>query len=142
MRRGGEVAVGDALKALRWSSNSAKRAELKKLHPDAPCAGWELMPIWHEALDKMPRDDMSYILAARRRGESTVKKPRVRLSTIHGAKGAQARHVVLHLEQAPRTAEETGARLEDEARVWYVAATRAMQKLTLVEPQGRHKWEM
>jgi hypothetical protein len=142
MRRGDGVGVGEALGALRWTSERERMQSLRSQPEDSTCTGWEGMAIWHEAMVSLPKGDMSYILAARRRGESTVKRPRVRLSTIHGAKGAQAKHVVLHLEQAPRTAEEAEARPEDEARVWYVGLTRSSERLTLVQPQGKHGWQI
>lgn len=100
------------------------------------------LSIWHDALDRLPASEMSYLLAARRRGESLQKKPRVKLSTIHGAKGAQAEHVVLMQEMAPRTAREAERWPDDEARVFYVGLTRAKEKLTLVQSQGRHGWVM
>ncbi len=102
----------------------------------------EASPIWHEALDNLPASEMSYLLAARRRGESLQKKPRVRLSTIHGAKGAQAQHVVLLTEMAPRTAMEAEKHPEDEARVWYTGLTRARERLTLVHAQGRYRYDV
>lgn len=90
--------------------------------------------IWHEALDRLPQKDMSYILAARRRGERLTQRPRVRVSTIHGSKGGQADHVVLLREMAKRTHREMiNGGEEDEARVWYVGATRARERLTLVD---------
>jgi superfamily I DNA/RNA helicase len=98
--------------------------------------------IWHDALDNLPPSQMSYLLAARRRGESLQRKPRVRLSTIHGAKGAQAKHVVLLTEMAPRTTEEAEKWPEDEARVWYVGLTRAREKLTLVQHMGKNEWTL
>lgn len=90
--------------------------------------------IWHEALDRLPQADMSYILAARRRGEKLSQRPRVRLSTIHGSKGGQADHVVLLKEMARRTYNEMlhGGE-EDEARCWYVGVTRTRERLTIVE---------
>lgn len=88
---------------------------------------------WHDALDKLPQDDMSYILAARRRGEKVRGgRPRVRVSTIHSAKGGQADHVVLMKEMAVRTFQEMALRPDDERRVWYVGATRARERLTMV----------
>ncbi len=98
--------------------------------------------IWHDGMDRLPMTEMSYLLAARRRGESLQKKPRVRLSTIHGAKGAQADHVVLMEEMAPRTYREMEKLPEDEARVWYVGLTRARERLTMVHTAGRYGWEM
>lgn len=91
--------------------------------------------IWHEALDRLPSSDMAYILAARRRGEKLLQTPRVRLSTIHGSKGGEADHVILLREMAARSHREMERDTEhedDERRVWYVAATRARRKLTIV----------
>lgn len=89
--------------------------------------------IWHEALDRLPPSEMSYLLAARKRGEKLKGRPRVRLSTIHGSKGGEADHVVLLRDMAPRTFQEMCVLPDDEARVWYVAATRARQRLTIVD---------
>ena len=88
--------------------------------------------LWHDALDRLPKDDMSYMLSARQRGEKLRDRPRVRLSTIHSAKGAEADHVVLMTEMAWRTAREAFRSPDDERRVWYVGVTRARQKLTVV----------
>ena len=100
--------------------------------------------IWHEALDRIPLQDREYMLAARQRGEKFSTKPRIRISTIHTAKGAEARHVILMLEVARRTDREAELNPDDELRVWYVAVTRAKERLTLVEPQStqslRCKW--
>jgi superfamily I DNA/RNA helicase len=43
--------------------------------------------------------------------------------------------VVIMKEMASRTHQEMQKNPEDERRVWYVAATRARERLTLVEPQ-------
>jgi DNA helicase-2/ATP-dependent DNA helicase PcrA len=88
--------------------------------------------VWHEALDKLPREEMSYMLAARRRGEKLRSRPRVRLSTIHSAKGGEAHHVVLMTEMAKRTFREMDQWPDDERRVWYVGVTRAKTRLTIV----------
>lgn len=95
--------------------------------------------LWHEALDRMPSDDLSYMLAARRRGEKLRHAPRVRLSTIHSAKGAEADHVVLMTEMAWRTAKEAEQNPDDERRVWYVGVTRARQRLTIVSSQTQNE---
>jgi DNA helicase-2/ATP-dependent DNA helicase PcrA len=98
--------------------------------------------IWHEKLTKLPVDEVAFILAARRRGERIVGPPRVRLSTIHGAKGGEADHVVLMTEIAARTAREREANPDDEARVWYVGATRAREKLTIVDTVAKNRYEI
>jgi DNA helicase II / ATP-dependent DNA helicase PcrA len=89
--------------------------------------------IWHEALDLLTQEDRRYILEARRHGEKVTSKPRVRISTIHGAKGGEADHVILFKEMAMRTHAEMRDNMEDEARVWYVGATRARKRLTVVD---------
>jgi DNA helicase-2/ATP-dependent DNA helicase PcrA len=90
--------------------------------------------IWHEALDKLPPEDVAYIVAARQRGEHLLGRARVRLSTIHAAKGGEAEHVVLFREMARRTYDEMESEGgDDERRVWYVAVTRARERLTVVE---------
>jgi len=93
---------------------------------------------WHEAMDMIGKGDVDYIRAARTRGEKLTKKPRVVLSTIHGAKGGQADHVVLMKEIAWRSYNEMLVKPEDEMRVWYVGATRAKEKLSIVEPSTKN----
>lgn len=95
--------------------------------------------LWHDALDRMPGEELSYMLAARRRGEQLRSSPRVRLSTIHSAKGAEADHVVLMTEMAYRTAQEALQNPDDERRVWYVGVTRARQRLTIVSSQTQNE---
>jgi DNA helicase-2/ATP-dependent DNA helicase PcrA len=90
---------------------------------------------WHEALERMPTDDVAYMQAARRRGEKLRARPRVRVSTIHSAKGGEASHVVLMTEMARRTHQEMQKNVDDERRVWYVGVTRARDRLTLVNPE-------
>lgn len=88
---------------------------------------------WIEALDRIPRGEVGYMMRARRRGVKLRERPSVRLSTIHSAKGAEADHVVLLREMAKRSHKETELNPDDELRVWYVAVTRAREKLTLVD---------
>lgn len=94
---------------------------------------------WYHALDRVPRDDISYIRAALARGEK-LDSPSVRLSTIHGSKGGEADHVVLVPDMARRTHEEMLSQPEDERRVWYVATTRARRRLTLLKPMKKHHY--
>lgn len=92
--------------------------------------------VWHDALDRVPVGDREYVRACLRRREVLSQPPRIRLSTIHGAKGGEAEHVVLITDMAHRTWEESHDHPDDEARVFYVAATRAKDRLTLVRPRS------
>lgn len=88
--------------------------------------------IWHEALDRISVEDREYFLAALRRGEKINEEPRIKMSTIHGAKGGEAENVVVLPDMAGRTFEEYQNNPDDEARVWYVAITRASKALWIV----------
>ncbi len=98
--------------------------------------------IWHEALDRITPEDRVYMVRALRRGEKLARRPNVKLSTIHGAKGGEAQTVVLFRDVAYRTYKEMQKNPEDEHRVFYVGATRAMNKLIIVAPQTRRSYDI
>ena len=93
--------------------------------------------IWHQALDTISLTVRQYLVAALRRGEKLRREPRIALSTIHGAKGGQADNVVLIPDQARRSADAAIRFPDDEARVWYVAATRAKERLFILDPERK-----
>ena len=90
---------------------------------------------WHEALDKMNSTERQYFLTALERGEPMTETPRIRISTIHGAKGGEAENVVILTDMAYRTKCEMDKEPDDEHRVWYVAVTRSKESLFIVSPQ-------
>lgn len=97
--------------------------------------GFPVTNIWHESLEGIPAAERAYIVANLKRGEKITKEPRIHLSTIHGAKGGEADNVVLYTDIAKRTWDGMGRRgQEDEARVFYVGATRARQSLFVLRP--------
>lgn len=73
--------------------------------------------------------------AVKHYGIDLVEDPKVLVATIHGCKGAQADDVFMHtavpypVEKA--LADDEGA-MDDESRLFYVAATRARERLTVV----------
>jgi DNA helicase-2/ATP-dependent DNA helicase PcrA len=89
---------------------------------------------WEEALDRLPDVDRVYLNVLLKSGENLLEMPRVRLSTIHGAKGGEAENVVLFTDLT--AAAETSMTVEPDVmhRVFYVAVTRSKQNLYLVEP--------
>lgn len=97
---------------------------------------------WYDALPNIGARDVSYVRKALQAGEKLNEPPRVRLQTIHTSKGGEGDHVVLMLETARRTDREAERKPDDELRTWYVAATRARRRLTLVSSptQLRCKW--
>ena len=152
LRAGREVSVKEALRAYEWMTSGKGVARGHKKLPGfseeevvslgalQAKGGLLTTSIWHEALDRVPRDEMSYVLACLRAGEKLRHPhPRVRISTIHGSKGGEARHVVLFREMARRTFREMEADPDSERRCWYVGVTRARERLTVVGGRTRQE---
>lgn len=156
LRKGETIELGDARRMYKFiSTNTGVKRGFKTLpkygdDDDIPVTMTDLLQtggllvdpnkIWHDALDKLPSVDMSYMLAARRRGERLRGgATRVKLSTIHSAKGGEADHVVLMKEMAKRTYDEMHLNPDDERRVFYVGITRAKERLTLVSSDTKRE---
>lgn len=152
LRRGEPVTLGEVrrmyehISSIRGIRRGHKKLETFGEDPDAGVTMRDLIAdggllvdpalTWDVALDKLPRDETSYIKAIRRRGERVRGgRPRVRLSTIHSAKGGEADHVVLMKEIASRTFKEMSENPDDERRCWYVGVTRAREKLSIVNSE-------
>ncbi len=149
IRKGNSIALADARRMYEWISSitGVKRGH-KKLETfgedaDVPVTIHDLInhggllvdpkKEWKLALDKLPQDEVSYISAIRQRGDRVRGgRPRVRLSTIHSAKGGEADHVVLMKEMAARTHQEMSRQPDDERRCWYVGVTRTRTRLSVV----------
>lgn len=140
LRNGAEVVREDVALIYKYVSSRNLSVDGRKLvdlpdvvrMSDLVTSGLRTDAIWHEAMDRIPADDRDYIIAARQRGERLRRRPRVKLSTIHASKGDEARHVILLTEVAKRTYREQDLNPDDELRCWYVAVTRAREKLTIV----------
>jgi len=95
---------------------------------------------WPSLLDGADR----YLDAVARWGEEVVTQPKVRISTIHGAKGMEADNVALLTTlSAPcyRGAQTTEGH-DSEQRLFYVAVTRAKRRLVVLNerrPRFRKK---
>jgi superfamily I DNA/RNA helicase len=78
--------------------------------------------------------ERSYILSMLRSGEKITKKPRIKLSTIHSAKGGEATNVVLLTDIPYRTWKSYEKSPDDDTRVFYVGLTRAKENLHIIQP--------
>ena len=94
---------------------------------------------WYEALTKLSDANRVYIRAALRRGQSLRGTPRVRLSTIHGAKGGEADHVLLLTDLSTQFTREQEVNPDDINRLYYVGLTRTRKSLHIVYPQDQYK---
>jgi superfamily I DNA/RNA helicase len=91
---------------------------------------------WHNILTGISEERRAFYLSCLRRGEKLTAAPRIRIETIHGVKGAEADNVVLLTDLSHRTARSFRAAPDNEHRVFYVGATRALQSLHVVMPQS------
>ena len=97
---------------------------------------------WYDAFDHVASSKKDYLRSMLANGEDLSKQPRIKVSTIHGAKGGEATNVVLFLNQTNNTmkaAKKSVTKQDEEYRVWYVAVTRTIQKLYLIKCNNRQK---
>ena len=96
---------------------------------------------WFEVFETEPEDSL-YIRDMLQAGEKLSKEARVKLSTIHAAKGGEADNVLLILDNTKtiREAIEKSQDKEDEEnRVWYVGVTRTKQNLYIMAAKKEDK---
>ena len=67
---------------------------------------------------------------------------RVRISTIHGAKGAEADNVLLTTDMSKRCWDSMIENPDPELRVWYVGITRTRNEINLLRPRTRYNLEL
>lgn len=101
---------------------------------------------WHLAVEPKSRERAEHWLrTATRHGPEEASNPRVRLSTIHGAKGLEADTVILSTITSPRI-ERARVNLvechDEECRIEYVAVTRTRRNLICVNDGFKHRMEL
>jgi DNA helicase-2/ATP-dependent DNA helicase PcrA len=148
LRKGKYLTIGQALLVYEYMSTKlgvayGSKTKIKDADPEGLVCIDDLKKtygllrdeVWYDALDRIPISQREYLLGALRRGEKIEGDARIRISTIHGVKGGEADNVVVFCDMAQRTYRESQQNPDDEARVWYVALTRARQNLFVVYPQ-------
>lgn len=101
--------------------------------------GLQSQAIWHEALSRIAEDKRDYLIAVLRRGNKLSQANRIKLSTIHGAKGGEADNVLLMMDLSPKFANEFAQNGDNIHRLFYVGVTRAKKTLHLVLPKHAEK---
>ena len=96
---------------------------------------------WQSALDKVASYRSIYLQSIMLRNKKELsQEPRIKLSTIHGAKGGEADHVML-LTDLSRKADDSFLRNRDsERRVFYVGATRAKKSLHIIRSNSSREF--
>ena len=110
--------------------------DLKSHFPDLPDGHW------YDVFNLFSPKEVSYIRAMLRRGEKITKQPRIRLSTIHAAKGGEATNVVLLTDITTRVYKNYQQNPDDENRVFYVGVTRTKENLYLIEPKTTRCYQL
>ena len=90
---------------------------------------------WHQALDKINLQDRAYLMRLGLGDEDITKPPRIKISTIHAAKGGECDNVLLTTDMNIKTYNSYQKDSDDEQRVFYVGATRAKEELHVLLPQ-------
>jgi DNA helicase-2/ATP-dependent DNA helicase PcrA len=97
---------------------------------------------WFEAFMRMGEDEKTYFRRCRAHGEKMAvldtdldyfvpAEPRIKISTIHGAKGGEADGVYLLTDVTRSTQDAINVDISDESRVFYVGVTRAKERLII-----------
>lgn len=75
-------------------------------------------------------------------GVNKMLSPSLTLQSIHQSKGQEAHTVILDTELAKKTYDAMMDNADDEHRVWYVGATRAREKLTVLLPMNQLHYQI
>jgi superfamily I DNA/RNA helicase len=97
---------------------------------------------WYEEFNNVPVSKRDYMRAMLDNGEDLLMEPRIKVSTIHGAKGGEAHNVILYLNQTANTikgAKKSQEKQDEEFRVWYVGITRTIENLFLIKSKNKQK---
>ena len=97
---------------------------------------------WYDAFNNVSQSQITYMKLLLLNNEDPTKKARIKVSTIHGAKGGEATNVVLLLNETANTirgAKKSIQKRDEEYRVWYVGITRTMKNLYLIRCPNKSK---
>lgn len=95
---------------------------------------------WENVLD-IREDIISYYTQLQEIDTNFDIKPTIHLSTIHGSKGREAKRVILLNGMGIISAQNLeDGEISGEARVFYVAVTRAQERLDIIESDNSLNW--
>jgi len=97
---------------------------------------------WWEVLSGVSSFDITYLRRLEKIGEDIQGEPRIRVSTIHQAKGGECDNVVVLLDLGKIVYKSYLKNPDDEHRVFYVAVTRAKENLYIVEAQKQQGYRI
>lgn len=144
---GDKVLIGEAADAISLIPNQKQRLEKMRkaararpdtiLHKSDIGVKWSTP--WFNLAAKTPREQSLNIQIRRHVTKHGIgvlgRKPAIDISTIHAAKGREAKHVVLMSDCYKSVWDEQRRTMESELRLGYVGVTRASEKLTIIRPK-------
>jgi DNA helicase-2/ATP-dependent DNA helicase PcrA len=95
---------------------------------------------WYDRI-KWKQDKIDYMRDIIK-NKITLTKPMINVSTIHSVKGGEADNVVLLLDVTKSVYENLQTNPDSEHRVFYVGATRAKEKLYVVNAKSRYSYPL
>ncbi len=145
VRAGGDVSYSEARLISSWITDTP----VPRRVPGMDRYRWEQFdwPFsdkrdWMLALTRLPPAEREYIRSLRRNKESLTAPGRVRISTIHGAKGWEEDNVSMSLDISRKVSEAMLRSVDDEQRVFYVGTTRAKETLHLIQPHSARAFKL
>ena len=96
--------------------------------------GFSFTDHWYEVFKAEPEECL-YIREMMRNKEKLKEDPRIKLSTIHAAKGGEATNILIILDNTKKireAIEKNQDKYDEEQRVWYVGVTRTKQNLYIM----------
>lgn len=144
---GDEVPIGKAADAISLVPNQRNRLEKMrkrarsepglKVKKDDIGLNWTIP--WYNLAARHTREVTENLIIRRhltRHGTGVLgRKPAIDISTIHAAKGREAKDVILATDCFPAVWEEQNRTMESELRLAYVGVTRAKERLTIIRPK-------
>ena len=122
----------------KFTGNPDEQYSYERLQQEGGLTASRLLP-WFDTLSRLSDANRVYIRASLRRSQSLRGNPRVRLSTIHGAKGGEADHVLLLTDLSTQFTQQQEVNPDDVNRLFYVGLTRTRKSLHIVYPQDQYK---
>ena len=144
------------LNYIRWQKGEL--LSLSEVKDILECSGSNLKPTEEKMYDltdlsyskdtewfdefQVDYEECLYIREMLRMGEKLSKDARIKLSTIHAAKGGEADNVLLILDNTKtirESAEKSEDKADEENRVWYVGVTRTKQNLYIMSAKKEER---
>ena len=107
---------------------------LREHHGLLAAGSWEIL--------RFPEQSKLYIKKLLESGDDLMSKARIRLSTIHGAKGDEAENVALFTDTEKIIYDSSRHDPDPEHRTWYVGVTRAKENLFVCSQHYEYQYNI